>query len=50
MNAAAIEFHGVRKSFGLAFSLGPFSLTAPRGAIYALIGPNGAGKSTAHNM
>lgn len=50
MSASAIEFQDVQKSFGLAFSLGPFSLNVPCGSIYALIGPNGAGKSTALNM
>jgi ABC-2 type transport system ATP-binding protein len=50
MSAMAIEFEGVQKSFGLAFSLGPLILSVPRGSIYALIGPNGAGKSTALNM
>jgi ABC-type branched-subunit amino acid transport system ATPase component len=50
MSAMAIEFQGVQKSFGLAFSLGPLTLSVPRGSIYALIGPNGAGKSTALNM
>jgi ABC-2 type transport system ATP-binding protein len=50
MSASAIEFQGVRKSFGLAFSLGSLTLSVPRGSIYALIGPNGAGKSTALNM
>ena len=50
MSASAVEFQDVQKSFGLAFCLGPFSLSVPRGSIYALIGPNGAGKSTALNM
>jgi ABC-2 type transport system ATP-binding protein len=50
MSASAIEFQDVQKSFELAFSLGPLSLSVPRGSIYALIGPNGAGKSTALNM
>jgi ABC-2 type transport system ATP-binding protein len=50
MSASAIDFRDVQKSFGLAFRLGPFSLSVPRGSIYALIGPNGAGKSTALNM
>jgi ABC-2 type transport system ATP-binding protein len=50
MSASAIEFQGIQKSFGLTFSLGPLTLSVPRGAIYALIGPNGAGKSTALNM
>jgi ABC-2 type transport system ATP-binding protein len=47
---SALQFQDVQKSFGLAFSLGPLSLTVPCGSIYALIGPNGAGKSTALNM
>src|ERR1700729_1565536 len=50
MSATAVEFEGIQKSFGLAFSLGPLTLAVPRGSIYALIGPNGAGKSTALNM
>jgi ABC-type multidrug transport system ATPase subunit len=50
MSTSAIEFQDIQKSFGLAFSLGPFTLSVPRGSIYALIGPNGAGKSTALNM
>jgi len=50
MSTSAIEFQGVQKSFDLAFSLGPLSLSVPCGSIYALIGPNGAGKSTALNM
>ena len=50
MSASAIEFQSIQKSFGLAFSLGPLTLSVPRGSIYALIGPNGAGKSTALNM
>jgi ABC-type multidrug transport system ATPase subunit len=50
MSASAIQFQDVQKSFELAFSLGPLSLTVPCGSIYALIGPNGAGKSTALNM
>jgi ABC-2 type transport system ATP-binding protein len=50
MSASAIEYLDVQKSFDLAFSLGPLSLSVPRGSIYALIGPNGAGKSTALNM
>ncbi|HTD74550.1 MAG TPA: ABC transporter ATP-binding protein [Steroidobacteraceae bacterium] len=50
MSESAIEFQDVQKSFGLAFSLGPLTLSVPRGSIYALIGPNGAGKSTALNM
>jgi ABC-2 type transport system ATP-binding protein len=45
MTAPAIELDRVQKRWG-AFTLGPLSLSVPRGAIYALIGPNGAGKTT----
>src|SRR5262245_49954949 len=46
----AVDIRDIRKSFGLAFSLGPVSLNIPRGAICALIGPNGAGKTTLMNL
>ena len=46
----AVDIRGIRKSFGLAFSLGPVSLSIPRGAICALVGPNGAGKTTLMNL
>jgi ABC-2 type transport system ATP-binding protein len=42
---AAIEIQNVEKRVG-TFTLGPVSLTIPRGTIYGLIGPNGAGKTT----
>jgi ABC-2 type transport system ATP-binding protein len=45
MTAPAIELDRVEKRWG-AFTLGPLTLSVPRGAIYALIGPNGAGKTT----
>src|SRR5262245_7364461 len=48
MNAGDIR--DIRKSFGLSFSLGPVSLSIPRGAICALVGPNGAGKTTLMNL
>ena len=48
--SAAVELKELCKSFGQDFSLGPLSLTVPRGAIYALIGPNGAGKTTTLNL
>ena len=47
---SAVSIHEMRKSFGLAFNLGPVSLDVPRGAICALIGPNGAGKTTLMNL
>ena len=46
----AVCIREMRKSFGLAFNLGPVSLDVPRGAICALVGPNGAGKSTLMNL
>jgi ABC-2 type transport system ATP-binding protein len=46
----AVHIREIRKSFGLAFSLGPVSLSIPRGAICALVGPNGAGKTTLMNL
>ncbi len=50
MNVSAIDIQDIQKIFGFSFTLGPLSLTVPRGSIYALIGPNGAGKSTTLNM
>src|SRR4026209_3023219 len=46
----AVDIRDIRKSFGLAFNLGPVSLRIPRGAICALVGPNGAGKTTLMNL
>lgn len=42
----AIEVQGVKKSYGLDFSLHDVNLTVKKGRIFALIGPNGAGKTT----
>jgi ABC-2 type transport system ATP-binding protein len=50
MTEQAVDIRGIHKSFGLAFSLGPVSLSIPRGAICALVGPNGAGKTTLMNL
>jgi len=50
MTSPAISIRDVRKSFGLAFMLGPITLDVPRGAICALVGPNGAGKTTLLNL
>lgn len=49
-NACAINIRGLRKTFEVAFALGPLSLRIPRGAICALVGPNGAGKTTLLNL
>jgi len=38
MSEQAVDIRGIRKSFGLTFSLGPVSLSIPRGAICALVG------------
>ncbi len=45
MTDSAMEINGLVKHFP-TFTLGPLSLTVPRGAIYGFIGPNGAGKTT----
>lgn len=42
----AIEIRGVKKSYGLDFSLHDIDLTVKEGQIFALLGPNGAGKTT----
>jgi ABC-2 type transport system ATP-binding protein len=49
MSDAALEIRGLEKSFR-SFTLGPFDMTVPRGAVYALIGPNGAGKTTTFDL
>jgi len=50
VTSPAISIRDIRKSYGLAFSLGPVTLDIPRGAICALVGPNGAGKTTLMNL
>ena len=47
---AALEIHGVRKSFGETIAIESLDLTIPQGATYGLIGPSGAGKTTAIRM
>jgi ABC-2 type transport system ATP-binding protein len=41
----AIEIDRLEKRYE-RFTLGPLTLTIPRGSIYGLVGPNGAGKTT----
>src|SRR5580698_6737200 len=47
---AALEIHGVRKTFGNTVAIESLDLTIPQGATYGLIGPSGAGKTTAIRM
>jgi ABC-2 type transport system ATP-binding protein len=47
---AALEIHGVRKTFGKTVAIESLDLTIPQGATYGLIGPSGAGKTTAIRM
>src|SRR6186713_3654555 len=46
MSAAAIETHGLRKTFGEFVAVHGIDLLVPRGSFYGFLGPNGAGKST----
>ncbi|MCW2518971.1 MAG: tetronasin transporter ATP-binding protein [Mycobacterium sp.] len=43
---AAIEVHGLTKSFGSARALDGLDLTVLEGEVHGFLGPNGAGKST----
>ena len=47
---AAIEFKGVRKSFGATEVIRGIDLRVEEGELHAIIGPNGAGKSTLYNL
>lgn len=44
---AAIEAHGLRRSFGDVHALQGVDLVAPEGSVLGVLGPNGAGKTTA---
>jgi branched-chain amino acid transport system ATP-binding protein len=48
--SAAIEFKGVRKSFGKTEVIRGIDLSVEDGELHAIIGPNGAGKSTLYNL
>ncbi|MDS0134737.1 MULTISPECIES: ABC transporter ATP-binding protein [unclassified Amycolatopsis] len=43
---AAIEIHGLRKSFGHTRALDGLDLTVETGEVHGFLGPNGAGKTT----
>lgn len=47
---AALEIHGIRKTFGDKIAIESLDLSIPTGATYGLIGPSGAGKTTAIRM
>ena len=47
---AALEFRGLRKSFGKTEIIRGVDLSIARGERHAIIGPNGAGKSTLFNL
>ena len=44
--SAAIDTHGLTRSFGRVEAVHQLDLRVPEGAVFALIGPNGAGKTT----
>ena len=46
----ALEFVGLRKSFGETVAVDDVNLTVPCGSFFGLVGPNGAGKTTALSM
>jgi ABC-2 type transport system ATP-binding protein len=47
---AAVEIHGLSKTFGTTKAIDDLHLVVPRGAMYGLIGPSGAGKTTTIRM
>ncbi|WP_027038821.1 nodulation factor ABC transporter ATP-binding protein NodI [Mesorhizobium ciceri] len=50
MSKVAIEFAGVKKSFGNKLVVNGVSFTVASGECFGLLGPNGAGKSTLARM
>lgn len=50
MNAPAVQFDCVTKTFGALTAVNELSLAVPEGSICGFIGPNGSGKTTAMRM
>jgi ABC-2 type transport system ATP-binding protein len=46
VSPAAIEIHGLRKSYGAVEALRGIDLSVSEGEVFGLLGPNGAGKTT----
>ncbi|MDZ4178871.1 MAG: ABC transporter ATP-binding protein [Coriobacteriia bacterium] len=45
--SAAIEMHGLTKTYGDTHALNGVDLAVPEGSVFGFLGPNGAGKTTA---
>jgi ABC-type uncharacterized transport system ATPase subunit len=50
VNAAALEFEGITKTFGSTSALADASFRIDEGTVHCLLGENGAGKSTLCNL
>jgi ABC-2 type transport system ATP-binding protein len=49
-SSAAVETHGLRKTFGALTAVQSLDLTILRGEVFGLLGPNGSGKTTTIRM
>lgn len=50
MGGAALEFHGLSRSFGGRVAVAGLDLEVPAGSVFGFLGPNGAGKTTTVRM